>query len=71
MVRGLVAHGFSVTVLSDMLYRAWSLEGRKIEVRPLNDAVPSMELGLIWAQGREMSEPGSAFQQFMIHACGS
>jgi|TARA_A100001518_G_C1221900_1_gene66709 DNA-binding transcriptional LysR family regulator len=70
-LRGLVAHGFGVTVLSDMLYRAWSLEGRKIEVRPLNDAVPSMELGLIWAQGREMSEPGSAFQQFMIHACGS
>ncbi|HEC51251.1 hypothetical protein LCGC14_0356690 [marine sediment metagenome] len=70
-LRGLVAHGFGVTVLSDMLYRAWSLEGRKIEVRPLNDAVPSMELGLIWAKGEGMSEPGNAFQQFLIHACGS
>lgn len=70
-LRGLVAHGFGVTILSDMLYRAWSLEGRKIEIRPLTDAVPPMELGLIWAQEAELNDSASAFQQFLIHACGS
>ena len=27
-VRGLVAHGFGVTALSDMVFRPWSLEGK-------------------------------------------
>ncbi len=36
-LRGLVAHGFGVTILSDMLYRGWSLEGRKLEARPVAD----------------------------------
>lgn len=70
-LRGLVAHGFGVTILSDMLYRAWSLEGKKIEIRPLTDAVPPMELGLLWGEGASLNEAASAFQQFLIHACGS
>ncbi|MOA63182.1 LysR substrate binding domain protein [compost metagenome] len=67
-LRGLVAHGFGVTILSDMLYRAWSLEGRKIEARPLADAIPTMELGLIWREGAALDEPTRALQQFLISA---
>ncbi|MNM22587.1 HTH-type transcriptional regulator GltC [compost metagenome] len=67
-LRGLVAHGFGVTILSDMLYRAWSLEGRKIEARPLADAIPAMELGLIWRKGAVLDEPTRALQQFLISA---
>ncbi|WP_028628890.1 LysR substrate-binding domain-containing protein [Metapseudomonas resinovorans] len=70
-LRGLVAHGFGVTILSDMLYRAWSLEGKKIEARPLADAIPPMELGLIWRPGASLSEPAQAFRQFLIMACAS
>src|SRR5690606_7920070 len=70
-LRGLVAHGFGVTIVSDMLYRAWSLEGKKIEIRPLTDAVPPMELGLLWREGASLNEAASAFQQFLIRACGS
>ncbi|WP_110634337.1 LysR family transcriptional regulator [Pseudomonas sp. CC120222-01a] len=66
-LRGLVAHGFGVTILSDMLYRPWSLEGRKIEARPITDVIPPMELGLIWRAG-ELSAVASAFQQFLISA---
>ncbi|GGM00348.1 LysR family transcriptional regulator [Pseudomonas asuensis] len=69
-VRGLVAHGFGVTILSDMVFRTWSLEGKKIEVRPLNDAVPSMELGLIWKPDTELPIAAEAFRQFLIQACG-
>lgn len=70
-VRGLVAHGFGVTILSDMVYRPWSLEGKKIEARPVLDAVPHMEVGLIWHPESELSPTADAFRQFLIHACGS
>lgn len=70
-LRGLVAHGFGVTILSDMVYRPWSLEGRKIEVRPINDAIPHMEVGLIWKKGEQLTETADALRQFLIQACGS
>src|SRR3546814_13966088 len=44
-LRGLVAHGFGVAIRSDMLSRAWSLEGKNIEARLVLDAIPPMELG--------------------------
>lgn len=68
-LRGLVAHGFGVAILSDMLYRAWSLEGRKIEARPLNDAIPPMEVGLIWRRTGNAHEAAMVFRQFIIAAC--
>ncbi|MFK3972955.1 LysR family transcriptional regulator [Pseudomonas sp. NPDC087358] len=68
-LRGLVAHGFGVTILSDMLYRAWSLEGKKIDIRPLSDAIPPMELGLIWQPQAHLSAPAQAFKQFLMMAC--
>ncbi len=70
-LRGLVAHGFGLTILSDMLYRAWSLEGKKIEIRPLVDAVPPLELGLIWLPEAQLSDPAQAFRQFLIMGCAS
>lgn len=70
-LRGLVAHGFGVTILSDMLYRAWSLEGKKIDIRPLAADIPPMELGLIWQPNATMPAPAEAFRQFLIMACAS
>jgi DNA-binding transcriptional LysR family regulator len=69
-LRGLVAHGFGVTVLSDMVFRPWSLEGKRIEARPVHDVIPHMEAGMIWRKGATLSEPATAVQQFLIHACG-
>lgn len=70
-LRGLIAHGFGVTILSDMVYRAWSLEGKKIEARPVLGTVPHMEVGLIWRPDTELAPPAEAFRQFLIHASGS
>lgn len=70
-LRGLVAHGFGVTILSDMVYRPWSLEGKKIEAIPLTDAIPPMEAGLLWHPHAAMARPASAFREFMIHAVGN
>jgi DNA-binding transcriptional LysR family regulator len=70
-LRGLIAHGFGVTILSDMVYRPWSLEGKKIEARPILDVVPDLEVGLIWKPDAALDTPANAFKQFLIHARGS
>jgi DNA-binding transcriptional LysR family regulator len=69
-LRGLVGHGFGVTVLSDMIYRPWSLEGKRIEARPVHDAIPHMDAGMIWHPSAQFSPAAEAFQQFLIQAFG-
>ena len=61
-VRSTVANGLGVTVLSDMVYRPWSLEGKRIETISLRDAVPTMNIGLGWKQGIEFSPAMTAFR---------
>lgn len=68
-LRGLVAHGFGVTVLSDMVYRPWSLEGRKIVAVPITDAVAPMDVGMAWPGGSEPQGLVETFRQFLIQAC--
>jgi molybdate transport repressor ModE-like protein len=64
-VRSMVANGMGVTVLSDMVYRPWSLDGRRVEVVALADRVPSMDVGLAWAADAELDEAARAFVDFM------
>jgi DNA-binding transcriptional LysR family regulator len=47
-VRSLVAAGRGVAILSDLVYRPWSLEGQRIVKRAIADKVPSMDVGLVW-----------------------
>ncbi|RWR50469.1 LysR family transcriptional regulator [Sinirhodobacter ferrireducens] len=54
-VRSMVANGQGVTVLSDMVYRPWSLEGRRIVTVETDPVVPSMDVGLAWRRGTEMT----------------
>ena len=64
-VRSMVATGMGVTILSDMVYRPWSLEGQRVEVRGVSDHVPSMDVGLIWRTGKDMSPPARAFHDYL------
>jgi len=64
-VRSMVATGMGVTILSDMVYRPWSLEGQRIEVRPVTDHVPTMDVGLAWRRGTNMSPPTRAFYEYL------
>ena len=63
-VRSMVANGLGVTILSDMVYRPWSLEGRRIETINLKDAVPTMNVGLGWKQGALQTAPMRAFREY-------
>jgi DNA-binding transcriptional LysR family regulator len=49
-IRSLVAQGYGVSILSDLVYRPWSLDGRRILRRDLGTGVPSMDVGLVWAK---------------------
>ena len=64
-VRSMVANGMGVSILSDMVYRPWSLEGRRVEVLDLVDNIPTMDVGLAWLSGVEKSEAVKAFIEFV------
>ncbi len=56
-VRSLVAAGRGIAILSDLVYRPWSLEGQRIVRRGIADKVPSMDVGLVWK--RAPATPGN------------
>lgn len=70
-LRGLVAYGFGVSILSDLVYRPWSLEGKKIIAIPISDPVAPMDVGLLWPREKEPAGLVDVFRQFLIHACDS
>jgi len=71
-VRSMVASGMGVTILSDMVYRPWSLEGQRIETRSLEDTIPSMDVGLAWLRGNKLSPSAQVFlDYFMVNYVGS
>lgn len=69
-VRSMVASGLGVTILSDMVFRPWSLEGQRLEARALRDPVPSMDVGLAWSRTHPVSEAAATFRAFMSVALG-
>ena len=70
-VRSMVAAGMGLTILSDMVYRPWSLEGQRIEQRQTVEPVPSMDVGLTWLNGRPLSAPAQVFRSFLVAALAS
>ncbi len=63
-VRSMVASGRGVTILSDMLFRPWSLEAERIESIDLKEAVPPMDIGLAWSPNKPMSDQAQAFREY-------
>lgn len=69
-VRSMIANGRGVTILSDMVHRPWSLEGKRISTVQCDTEPPTMDVGLAWRQGKEFSPALRAlyayFQQVFI-----
>ncbi|MEM9048029.1 MAG: LysR family transcriptional regulator [Pseudomonadota bacterium] len=63
-VRSMVANGQGVSILSDMVYRPWSLEGRRLEVVDLAEAIPPMDVGLVWRRGATFTPAMDAFRTY-------
>ena len=56
-VRSMIANGQGVTILSDMVYRPWSLEGKRLETAATDILTPTMDVGLAWPREAEFSQP--------------
>src|SRR5215471_99347 len=67
-VRSMVATGMGITVLSDMVYRPWSLEGHRIDLKTLDDTVHTMDVGLAWKSEVNLSPATRAFCEFVAHS---
>lgn len=64
-VRSMVADGIGVTILSDMVYRPWSLEGQRIELRSIIDEIPTMDVGVAWNKQHEPSPATTILRDFL------
>jgi DNA-binding transcriptional LysR family regulator len=67
-VRSMVAAGMGVTILSDMVYRPWSLEGHRLERRIVEAEIPTMDVGLAWRNDVECNPATRAFHEFLTLA---
>ncbi len=65
-VRSLVGTGVGIATLPDMAYRPWSLEGDRLEARHLSDAIPSVDVGLVWRRGAPLRPAADHF----VEMCG-
>jgi DNA-binding transcriptional LysR family regulator len=63
-IRSFIANQQGVTILSDMMYRPWSLEGDRIEVREVEADIPMMTTGVVWPRRRSLSPSAKAFLGF-------
>jgi DNA-binding transcriptional LysR family regulator len=60
-VRSLVGVGAGVAVLPDFLYRPWTLDAEHVDVRALRDAVPTVDVGLVWRRGLALKPEAAEF----------
>ncbi|MDP2699060.1 LysR family transcriptional regulator [Thalassospira sp.] len=60
-VRSLVATGAGVALLPNLVYRPWSLEGDRIEIRDVSGDLPTVQVGLAWRRGAPLSDVSRDF----------
>ncbi len=60
-VRSLVATGAGLAILPSLVYRPWSLEGDRIEIRDVSGDLPTVQVGLAWRRGAPLSAPALNF----------
>jgi DNA-binding transcriptional LysR family regulator len=60
-VRSLVATGAGLAILPSLVYRPWSLEGDRIEIRDVSGDLPTVQVGLAWRRGAPLAPPALNF----------
>ncbi len=54
-IRSMVANGQGVAIASDMQYRPWSLEGKRVETVMLADTIQPLSIGMAWPVDRPVA----------------
>jgi DNA-binding transcriptional LysR family regulator len=62
-VRSLVSTGEAVTILSDVVYRPWTLDGRRVEKIDVDEQIPTMDVGVGWRKGSVATPAMTRFRQ--------
>jgi len=65
-VRSLVATGAGVTILSDLVYRPWSLDGDRIEAREIADEIPDLKISVAWRKKGKLGDCARRFRDFCL-----
>jgi DNA-binding transcriptional LysR family regulator len=60
-VRSLVGTGAGIALLPDFLYRPWTLDAEHVDVRPVRDALPTVDVGLVWRRGSGLKPAAAEF----------
>jgi DNA-binding transcriptional LysR family regulator len=61
-VRSLVGTGAGITLLPDLVYRPWSLEGDRVIAKRTRESLPTVDIGMAW---RRLTRHGEAASLFM------
>ncbi len=64
-IRSMVANGMGLSILSDMVYRPWSLEGSRVDVMEVAETIPTMDVGLAWSKSADLNAAAQSFLEFM------
>lgn len=67
-LRTMVGMGLGVTILADMLYRPWSIEGHRIETRDLDTPVPLLNVSMLVPVERPLSAAARSLVSFLQRA---
>lgn len=70
-IRNLVATNAGITILSDMVYRPWSLQGERIEAHAIADEIPDLKIGIAWKKGAELRDCAKAFYDLCLGGISS
>jgi DNA-binding transcriptional LysR family regulator len=69
-VRSLVAANHGIALLPQLIYRPWSLEGEKIESRPVQEELPTADLLVMWRRGLSLGAPAQYFMDMALQRTG-
>jgi DNA-binding transcriptional LysR family regulator len=70
-VRSLVASRAAIAIACDAMYRSWSLEGGRIEVRDLADRCSTTDLGVAWRSGADLPAAVRCLRKVCDKAAGT
>ncbi|WP_324262091.1 LysR family transcriptional regulator [Altererythrobacter sp. H2] len=62
-VRSLVGTGAGITILPQLVYRPWSLDGDRIIAKRPREALPTVDIGVAWRRLTRHSEPATLFME--------
>lgn len=60
-VRSLVGAGVGLTVLPDLVFRSWSLEGQRLEAHEIEADLPKIKAAVVWRRGSSIGPPTRRF----------